>query len=149
MAVPKSATEILGYEYDFLAVDARGHVALFCTAGRGFAPEAFLRDTEGHADGIDALLGLPATTTSRELVGHATQGMCDEWIRAAERGLHVYDFEWSIGAYELVAAPVDAVDIQMLPAAVSRAAREIRCPFWFGEDHITIEQLGKPRGSVR
>src|SRR5437899_85750 len=38
----KSADEILGLEFDWLASDADGHVALFSTAGGGYAPEDFL-----------------------------------------------------------------------------------------------------------
>jgi hypothetical protein len=34
----KSAIDIQGFEYDWLAVDLDGHVAVFTTAGDGFAP---------------------------------------------------------------------------------------------------------------
>src|SRR5262245_52257163 len=49
----KSADEILGLEFDWLASDADGHVALFSTAGGGFAPDEFLSDTDAHDRAID------------------------------------------------------------------------------------------------
>jgi hypothetical protein len=38
LATPKSAIEIQGFEYDWLGVDDSGCVALFSTAGAGYAP---------------------------------------------------------------------------------------------------------------
>lgn len=54
----KSAAEILGLEFDWLASDADGHVALFSTAGGGYTPEAFLQDTDAHDRAA------PASTTA-------------------------------------------------------------------------------------
>lgn len=62
LALPKSAEEILGLEYDWLASDAKGFVALFTTAGGGYAPTEFLKDTDAHDRAIDIILDLPATT---------------------------------------------------------------------------------------
>ncbi|RKG76654.1 hypothetical protein D7W79_17330 [Corallococcus exercitus] len=45
----KTAKDISGYEFDWLACDGAGHVGFFSTAGGGHAPEAFLRDTEAAA----------------------------------------------------------------------------------------------------
>jgi hypothetical protein len=44
----KSAIEILGLEYDWIGHDEDGRVALFSTAGTGYAQEAFLRGTDAH-----------------------------------------------------------------------------------------------------
>lgn len=46
--VNKSRDEIHGLEFDWLARDADGNVALLSTAGGGYAPEEFLRDTDLH-----------------------------------------------------------------------------------------------------
>ncbi|TMQ13418.1 MAG: hypothetical protein E6J91_18345, partial [Deltaproteobacteria bacterium] len=61
----KSPEEIWGTEYDWIGVDADGHVALFSTAGGGYAPREFLRDTDAHDEAISAILSLPASTTAR------------------------------------------------------------------------------------
>ena len=61
----KSADEIQGFEFDWLATDVDGHVALFSTAGGGFAPEAFLLDTDAHNAAIKALLASPPRTKAR------------------------------------------------------------------------------------
>nr|WP_241567047.1 hypothetical protein [Hahella sp. KA22] len=56
--------EISGYEYDWLACDMQGYVALFTTAGSGYAPKVFLEDTEEYAQAIDIILNLPTTTSA-------------------------------------------------------------------------------------
>ena len=56
----KSADQVLGFEYDWLASDVDGHVALFSTAGGGYAPNEFLRDTAEHDAAIELILALKA-----------------------------------------------------------------------------------------
>ena len=53
-----------GLEYDWLATDADRHVGFFTTAGGGYAPPAFLSDTDSHEVRI-AILALPPTTVAR------------------------------------------------------------------------------------
>ncbi len=60
----KSQDEILGLEYDWLASDGDGHVAIFTTAGGSYAPEEFLRDTDEHDHAIEVALSLPQSTTA-------------------------------------------------------------------------------------
>src|SRR4051794_13176045 len=100
----KSAEEILGFEFDWLASDAEGHVALFSTAGGGYAPPTFLRDVQAYDDAIDAILAAPASTSTRlapELPPHCT----NTWRLVAERGLFAFDSDVHGGSYRLVAAP--------------------------------------------
>ena len=54
----KTRNDILGLEYDWLAVDQEGHVAVFSTAGGGRAPQAVLENTDVHDAGLDALMAL-------------------------------------------------------------------------------------------
>jgi hypothetical protein len=49
---PKSREEIQGFEFDWLASDVGGFVALFSTAGAGDVPNAFLQDTGAHEKAI-------------------------------------------------------------------------------------------------
>ena len=86
----KSAGEIQGFEYDWLASDEGGCVALFSTAGAGYAPREFLLDTDAHDAAIDAVLALPPSTQASfapDLGPDAT----NTWKLMAERGIYAYD----------------------------------------------------------
>ena len=61
----KLAEDLLGLEFDWLAVDGDGHVALFSTAGGGYAPEEALRDGEAQEAAIDVIVAAPVTTRLR------------------------------------------------------------------------------------
>lgn len=111
----KSAEEIAGLEYDWLARDAEGHVALFSTAGGGYAPSRFLHDTDAHDAAIDAIVALPPSTEverAPELPPH----LDNRWRSVAERGLFAFDSDPNGGAYRLVAIPMNAARIGELDA---------------------------------
>jgi hypothetical protein len=82
----KSADDIRGVEYDWLASDADGHIALFTTAGAGFAPEEFLRNTDEHDAAIAAVLAAKASTSSR-FAPELAPGLENTWRLMAERGV--------------------------------------------------------------
>jgi hypothetical protein len=115
----RTADEIRGFEFDWLASDADGHVALFSTAGGGYAPEEFLQDTDAHEAAIDALLASAPSTRAR-----FAPGLCPElpntWLEVAKRGLFAFDAAPNGGPYRLVAAPEVAAHVAELdgPAAV-------------------------------
>ncbi len=100
----KSPEENQGYEFDWLASDAVGHVALFSTAGGGYAPEEFLRDTEAHDAAIDAILASPVTSRVCFAPELAT-GLVNTWRAVAERGVFAFDSDAQGGPYRLVAVP--------------------------------------------
>jgi hypothetical protein len=51
--------ELHGLEFDWLACDADGWVALLSTAGSGVVPASVLQDVDAQDSAIDAILGLP------------------------------------------------------------------------------------------
>jgi hypothetical protein len=112
----KSADDILGAEYDWLAGDQDGHVALFTTAGGGYAPDTFLLDTDAHANAIRAVLAGPARTSARFAPLLAAQYE-NTWELVAERGLFAFDADIDGGPYRLVAAPESAINVAHLPEA--------------------------------
>ncbi|WP_437719848.1 hypothetical protein [Sorangium sp. So ce861] len=113
----KSADDILGLEFDWLASDADGYVALFSTAGGGYAPDEFLRDTDAHDAAIDAVLAWPASTVAR-FAPELPPGLKNTWRLVAERGLFAFDSDPHGGPYRMVAAPADPVRIFDLPRIV-------------------------------
>lgn len=116
--------DIAGYEYDWLAVDGDGHVALFSTAGSGFAPESFLRDIDAHDVAIEAILSAPPTTSVR-FSPDVPPDRDNTWRRVAERGVFAFDTDPTGGPYRLVAAPGEPAKLGQLPLAVSRAVEGI------------------------
>lgn len=116
---PKSPADVMGFEFDWLASDAVGCVALFTTAGGGFAPPQFLANTVAHDSAIDLILELPPTTTTL-LAPQLPSGFGNTWRLVAERGLFAFDSDPNGGPYRLVAVPAVAVRVTELPAPVTK-----------------------------
>ena len=77
----KTPDEVQGFEYDWLACDGAGHVALLSTAGGGYAPQALLADTEGTERAIEILLKLPLTSAV-EVAPRVAEGLPNTWMQA-------------------------------------------------------------------
>lgn len=123
----KAAAEILGYEYDWLATDVNGFVALFSTAGGGYAPEEFLRDTDAHDMALDAILAIPETTRAR-FAPQLPPNLKNTWQLVAARGLFAYDSDPHGGPYRQVAAPVMPIHIDDLPQGAREVVRALLLP---------------------
>ncbi len=121
----RTAEEIAGLEFDWIACDAEQRVALFSTAGGGAAPAEFLLDTEAHDAAIEALLTMPGRTTAR-VAPCVADGLRNTWKLAAERGLFAFDADPYGGPYRLVAAPAEPCLLRSLPGAVRDVAARIR-----------------------
>jgi hypothetical protein len=128
----KSAEEVRGLEYDWLAIDADGHVAFFSTAGGGLAPAEFLADTESHDEAIQLLLGLPVSTLSRFSPALASDAV-NTWCLVAERGLFAFDANPNGGPYHLVAAPEVPVTFESLPKQVASVACRLELNLSFSQ----------------
>jgi hypothetical protein len=140
MMSPKAPADILGLEYDWLGSDDSGAVALFSTAGAGYAPVALLRDTAAHDEAIQAVLALPATTEVR-FAPDLAPGVLNTWRLVAERGLYAYDCDPNGGPYRIVAMPAVPAQIHELPPAVARVAASVRCS-------VRFERLSTVTGEV-
>jgi hypothetical protein len=120
----KSAEEILGYEFDWLASDADGHVALMCTVGGGYAPREFLKDTDAHAAAIEAILASPVSSGVR-FAPSIAEGFENTWEMMAERGVFAFEADPYDGPYNLVALPESPIKVEDLPEAVRPLVRGI------------------------
>jgi len=137
----KSAEDILGFEYDWLACDEDGHVALFSTAGAGYAPSEFLQDTEAHAVAIHAILEGPGTTTAR-FAPTVAPDLENTWKSAAEHGLFAFDCDPNGGPYLLIAAPVVPIAVADLPRSAVDAVSRIKLRLRFsGQTTVTETAL--------
>lgn len=138
-----TAAELAGKEYDWLGCDLGGCIALFSTAGAGYAPVQFLRDTDAHDAAIRVLLALPATTHARFAPVLGPE-VINTWRAVAERGLYAYDCDPNGGPYRLVASPVAAASIRSLPASVAELAAQVRCAVRFDEQSVVSEAMLRP-----
>lgn len=126
----KSAQDIEGFEYDWLGSDADGHVALFCTAGGGYAPDVYLMNTDIHDAAIEAILAEPAKTIARFAPSYENM-----WRLLAERGVFVFDSDPFGGPYKLIAAPEVVALVDELPKVAADVVRRLVFP------HLNFTQL--------
>lgn len=142
MPLWKSAEDKRGREFDWLAVDGDGHVALFSTAGAGYAPPEFLRDTDAHDAAIEDILALSASTRAR-FAPQVAPGLKNTWLLVAERGLFAFDSDPNGGPYRLVAAPQLPMRVTGLPEPIAATVRLVSFPqLRFAEvDTVSEEKL--------
>lgn len=115
----RSENELLGSEWDWLACDAEGAVALFCTAGGGYTPPAFLENTDAHDAAIDALFALPVTTEATFV--DAEEGY-PQVRNGALRGVYMYDADMFRGPYRRIATPNKPAKLRDLPREIRDVA---------------------------
>lgn len=120
----KTAEEIAGYEYDWLACDSAGHIAMLSTAGGGYAPKMFLADTEMYDEAIARLRALP-TYSAVKLAPELGVGLANPWRELAERGIFSFDSSALGGPYRLVGAPTSAIQLSQLPEDIARVVARI------------------------
>ncbi|HSD87871.1 MAG TPA: hypothetical protein VLB44_10170 [Kofleriaceae bacterium] len=110
-------------EFDWLAWDADGFVALFSSAGFGPVPEKL----PAMVDAIDAAL---ERMKALPLTGDETAEP-DEWLAAAQRGFFAFDWAHGHDRYELEALPkrtlrIDEIHDEAIRELVSRVRIPIR-----------------------
>ena len=121
----KTLDDINGLEYDWLVCDKSGQVALFSTAGTGYAPNVFLVDTEAYDQAIEELLKLP-TTTSAKIFPKIGGNLENTWKKASERGFFGYDADITSGDYNLVSIPELPIFINELPAKIAEVVNQFK-----------------------
>jgi hypothetical protein len=121
----KTAEEVQGYEYDWLACDQVGHVALFSTAGGGFTPRAFLANTDLYDRALDVLRKLPTITVAK-FARQVEEGLPNTWKEVAERGLFSFDSDIQGGPYRLAGVPARPAHLDEFPSAVVDVIRRVQ-----------------------
>lgn len=137
----RTAESVQGIEFDWLACDAHGHVGLFTTAGGGYAPTEFLRDTDAHDRALEVILA--RSRSSLALFAPAVSpGLVNTWQLAAERGLYAFDSDPNGGPYRLVAAPAVPITVRELPPDVADLISKLHLPINFkGHSEISATLL--------
>jgi hypothetical protein len=124
-----SRDAFVGYEFDWFAVDAAGHVGHFSTAGYGLVPLPVL-------DRLDAaqtaeLWSLGERLLALPVIGRATghrPGQLDDWLEFARRGLFSFDWQHWSGPYQRAATPSVPVGVAALPTELQRLVRLVEWP---------------------
>jgi hypothetical protein len=140
-----------GLDCVWIACDARGQLGAFTTGGVGPIPiQALSDDVVALEDIEEKLHQLPRVSIARLLVSMKRP---DDFVALAERGLFVYDWhdvhrttQASKNMYELIAAPVSPISLNVLPDSLAKLAASVRfsrSPF--GEDNAIID-VGKEFG---
>ena len=103
MPIPREL--LLRVEFDWLAVDRCGHLAVVSTAGAGPIPAEVLKvGTERElTDPQSVIEALPILGNAR--AEGRGPGECTEWIEAGRRGVFVYDWRLNGGPYERIIVP--------------------------------------------
>jgi len=119
--------DIRGIEYDWLACDEHGHVALLSTAGGGRAPRLVIEDTSAQDAAIELLLAERKLCAPR-FAPDLDETFVNTWKLMAMRGIFAFDSDAHGGPYRLVAAPTEPRLALQLPYLVRRVASRIVIP---------------------
>ena len=122
-----SADDLLGWDAEWVASDADGHIGLFTTAGDGYMPESAWRDVDALTAAVAAILGMSVSTTAR-FAPEVRPGSENIWRDAAERGLFGFDSDGDGAGYNRVASPMTPVHVSAMPAAAAGVLRRVHCP---------------------
>ncbi|MEU4523560.1 hypothetical protein AB0F52_33205 [Amycolatopsis sp. NPDC024027] len=101
-----------GTEFDWLAVDPSGSLAVLTSAGYGPVPKA-VRD---HVESVDAALGLINTWpyVGGSISRPSDTGDYADWRDLAARGFYAYDWKDSSGPYARLAVPTTPLTVDNL-----------------------------------
>jgi hypothetical protein len=126
--------DVVGREWDFLATDWDGSVALFTSAGYGPIPEVVL----SHGKSVEAVVAglrtqLPVIGKSLDRREQDRSGDYSDWFEASQRGLYTYDWHVHGGPYERVSAPSVALRADTLTPEFGNVAGLLRLPVLFAE----------------
>jgi hypothetical protein len=125
-----------GFEFDWFAVDAAGHVGHFSTAGSGPVPLSVLDRLDVAK--TDELWSLGRRLLDLPMIGAATghlPGLIDDWLELARRGL--FSFDWPFPSlrsrnieqsYCRAATPSAPVEIVALCPELQRLIRLVEFP---------------------
>lgn len=118
-----------GTEFDWLAVDEAGEVAVFSSAGYGPVPLAVMAIAGMLNDEYEKLRCLPVVSPCAE---HPEgPGNYADWIRFAEGGLYGFDWRLWDGPYVRLTAPGEPLRFDDLPRELAELASVVRLPLKF------------------
>lgn len=123
--------EFSNLEFDWLACDAEGFVAMFSSAGFGAIPEESVPFAESLDAALDRIKALPVTGEATSISGGTTP---DDWIATARRGLFAFNWAHMRDRYQLEALPSRPIHIDEIPdEVISDVAKRVRISVRFSQ----------------
>jgi hypothetical protein len=127
--MPMTRDSLYGLEFDWLAFDADGHLALCSSAGYGEIPAVVLENTSED----DAWNAAESLLLTLPVIGEATAegrgpGSCAEWPALASRGVFIFDWNHWRGPYERIVVPSVAVPRPQLARDLRRRLLVVDLP---------------------
>jgi hypothetical protein len=140
-------------DFGWYAVDQKGQIALFTSAGFGAIPPIVFQSKSSFRSYSTFLEGL---VTRCDYIIYNTSGNRSDWIQAAQQGLFGYDWDSALNnqhvpeePYRLITAPMEPLLLKELPSDIQTLlspvrfsgiafdeTREIRPANIFPEDHF-------------
>ncbi|MCP2263089.1 hypothetical protein ACFQHV_22150 [Promicromonospora thailandica] len=144
MSASLDRDDVVGREWDFLATDRDGSVALISSAGYGPIPEAVLSHGVAVETVVEGLrTQLPVIGESLDCRQQDRSGDYSDWFGASRRGLYTYDWHVYDGFYKQVSAPSAVLRAEGLTPEISRVAALLRLPVLFAETaQLSLDERG-------
>jgi hypothetical protein len=130
-----------GWDYAWLAIDARGHLAIFTNAGVGPIPASVLVERDQTDETEELLNELPERSGCQMLIALPRP---DDYVGFARRG--VFAFDWRDAhhtvnksrRYEMVCRPTVPVSVEQLADAAAVIAIKVRFESLRFEESLSI-----------
>lgn len=116
---------IQGYEYDWLAIDSTGCVAVLMTAGGAYAPKCYVENLKTYIDAFENLNDVPIIDNSGEDVSERIMNGCTGTDEFARRGVFVFDAKFTLditSPYILYKSPTNKLHVDDLPHEIKSVA---------------------------
>lgn len=127
----------LGLERDWLAVNSRGEVGFFSTAGFGPIPKILI-DEPSVEETYERIENLPLASGS--ILVHFSEDDCQDWVTVAERGVFAFDWDPSEKVFRLIARPVVPVLVDVLgDRTLSEFAKKVMVDWSHETKEVSVE----------
>ena len=117
-----------GIEFDQLALDINGSVALLRSAGYGRVPPAVRQHVDLVDDVIDVVDELPVIGAATDIVPSEEDVNYTDWRQAAARGPYVHDWTTRHGPYQRLVSPTKPISPDELPLSTVTVAQLVQIP---------------------
>jgi hypothetical protein len=92
---------------DWIAIDSIGHIGWFCMAASPFLPKYYWNDEDVLKSAVEFISSFPFESEATMVVDKEEGLSYDTWIECARRGAYGYDYNYEVGAYQLITTPTN------------------------------------------
>jgi hypothetical protein len=129
-----------GIEFDWLAVDEQGHVAVFSSSGSGPVPAAVNAAAAAVDSAVDVIAALEVIGGYTDVSGCvAEDGDYTDWYLFSSQGF--YAFQWDLwdGPYIRICSPTRPITISELSPTIAQPAKLVQFNGAFAESDIVTD----------